>query len=163
MNFVDFEWPVWPGPHHSRLRERAQSISESSQHALCISLPVTQKTVPWICWLTISSVKKGFSGRAGEECGPFIFMWRFMTCTLFVAAVVLLIFPPFLSPYSPTTISNKPSWWPRLTHCRTERGPLPHKGMNGSRQSTFTGETRKHCWEEKYHVKHLQYQAPNST
>lgn len=126
MNFVDFEWPVWPGPHHSRLRERAQSISESSQHALCISLPVTQKTVPWIWRLTISSVKmtEGFSGGAGEECGPFIFMCRFMTCTLFVVAVVLLIFSPFLSPSSPATISNKPSWWPRLTRCRNERGPL---------------------------------------
>lgn len=73
--------------------------------------------------------KNGISRRgrsAREECGPFIFMCRFMTCTLFVVAVVLLIFPPFLSPSSPATISNKPSWWPRLTHCRNERGPPCH-------------------------------------
>ncbi len=110
----------------SRLREWAQSISESSQHALCTGLPVTQKTAPWIWRLTISSVKmtEGFSGGAGEECGPFIFMCRFMTCTLFVVAVVLLIFFPFLSLSSPATISNKPADGPGWPVAGTREAPL---------------------------------------
>lgn len=102
---------------------------------------------------------------AGEECGPFIFMCRFMTCTLFVVAVILLISPPpFFSlppPLPPSQIN--PADGPGWPVAGTREAPLPHKGMNGSRQSTFTAETRKHCWAERYHVKHLQYQALNST
>lgn len=168
MNFVDFEWPVWPGPHYSRHRERAQSISESSQHALCTGLPVTQKTVPWIWRLTISSVKmtEGFPGGAGVPgrsaahsylCAG---SWhaRCLLLLLFYWFFPLFSLPPPLPP-SQINPADGPGW----PIAGTREAPLPHKGMNGWRQSTFTAETRKHCWAERYHVKHLQYQALNST
>lgn len=125
MNFVDFEWPVWPGPRHSRLQERAQSISEFSQHALCTGLPVTQKTVPWIRRLTISSVKmtEGFSGGLGRSAAhSYLCTSSWHACCLLLLLFYWFSFLFSLSPRLP--ISNKPSWWPRLTCCRNERGPL---------------------------------------
>ncbi len=58
-------------------------------------------------------------------------------------------FPLFsLSPPLPPSQIN-PADGPGWPVAGTREAPLPHKGMNGSRQSTFTGETRKHCWAEK--------------
>lgn len=120
-----------------------QSISESSQHALCTGLPMTHEAALRIRRLTRSSVKitEGFSGGAREEPTLFIFMCRFMTCMLFVVAVVLLIFLCSLSlllchhlTYTQLMAQADP--------CRNERGPL------ATQRNEWLAAVYIHCWNK---------------
>jgi len=104
----------------------------------------------------------GLSRRGGSAAHSYLFggSWhaRCLLLPLFYWFFPLFSLPPPLPP-SQINPADGPGW----PVGGTREAPLPHKGMNGSRQSTFTAETRKHCWAERYHVKHLQYQALNST
>ncbi len=138
-----------------------QTSRASTKHfgvlSTCTGLPVTQKTVPWIWPLTISAVKmtEGFSGGLGRSAAH-----SYLCAGSWHACYLLLLLFYWFFPSSPATISNKPSWWPRLTRCRNERGPL------ATQKNEWLAAVYIHWWNKETllggDVPHEAFTVPSS-